>query len=231
MRTYGHLIRKLKICGPVLAYPITILSQLISQYCTNLEFVDCFESNGFFLLNSKTTACSLPFPSNSSVFLTGRNMSTADNMMFCLGDCVMQQLMVYDQDLSDFQYSVWQFEIKNCLCMGYTASFSCIINGITVGNFTIKDSTVGKYYSFNLLFPIPRKFLNLNRGYLNLAIRCSKQLPFGAGYVCISSHGRFSLLKARQDTKYINPIVPPFENSNPRQIFLLPFHTHFEKSG
>ena len=139
--------------------------------------------------------------------------------------------MVHNQDFSDFQYSVWQFEIKNCLCKGYTASFACDINGMTVGSFTIKDSTVGEFYSISLLFPIPRNYLNLNHGYLNLAIRCSKQLPFGAGSVCVSSHGRFSLLKTRQDMKYINSTVPPFVKSDCRQVFILPCYPYFAKNG
>lgn len=210
LQKYGHLIRELKVRGSVSPCLFPSLPERVRQSCPNLQFVDCFGTLSLFPLGSRTRAFSMTFPSALSVFSTVNRLNTSRNTMYSMNDCVMQQMILPSQTLSDFQYSIWQFEIKNHLQKHTTATFNCMMNGIVVGTFSIQDSTVGGMYSISLLFPLPPQRLALDRGYVSLAIQCSTQLPFGSGYVCISSLGRLSLLKSMDDTKYVDPSVPPF---------------------
>ena len=209
LRRYGHLIQCVHICGSLTVCLRERLYQVMRQYCTNLEYVDSFGIPSFFPLSGKTTAFSITFPSCSSDYMTGRR-DIDRYLMYSKNDCVVQCMDTHGQDLSAYQQSIWQFEISNHLCDGFSASFECVINSVVVGTFTINDASSGSVYAINLLYSIPKSSICLNHGYISLCVRCATQLPFGAGYARISSVGRVSFLQTPSDLKRINSTVPPF---------------------
>ena len=209
IRKYGELIRTLKIIGPLSILSPRRLYDVIAQYCPNMEFVDVLGIIGFFPLSKKTTAISFPFPSCSSDYLTIRD--PRDRFcIYSMNDSVCQNMSTCSQDLSRFGGMIWQFEIENHIREGFSLTFQCIINSFVVGSFSVADATTGRLYAINMYYPLPKIAGFLNTGILSLTIRCASSLPFGCGYVRISSCGRVSFVVDSKDFAKIDPIVPSF---------------------
>lgn len=171
--------------------------------------MDSFSLPYLIPLTDSVFAFSLSFPSTLSVFLT-KGITNERNVVYSAGDCIVQCMDLHGHALDGFTQSIWQFEIENGLHTGYSVTFECRVNNYTVGEFTLQDSSVASTYAINMLYPIPKCAAGANHCCLTLSLVCTTHLPFGSGFVRVSSLGRVSLLKSRDHISVIDPSVPEY---------------------
>lgn len=208
-REYGTLISTLRLRGPVSACTLESLFYVVTKYCPHVCYVDSFSLPYLIPVTDGVFAFSLSFPSTLSVFLT-KSIANERNVVYSAGDCIVQCMDLHGHALEGFTQSIWQFEIENGLQTGYSVTFECRINDYVVGEFTLQDSSVASTYAINMLYPIPKCAAGANHHCLTLSLVCTTHLPFGAGFVRVSSLGRVSLLKSRDLTSVIDPSVPAY---------------------
>ena len=219
LKEFGSFIKALYIYGDASKSLRRTLTKLVDKYCLNIRTVNSYDVPCVILGKDSITALSLSFPSSQSIYSCS-NCLNLKNMMYSNIDSIQQTMEIYDEDLSTFTKSIWQFEIANFLKTDTEIFFHVRINDVTVGCFSLISNEKVQYYRINLLFPIPDGVLSRQFHNLTLSLHCMSKLLPGDGYVIVSLKGRVLLLKEAGSYLLHDLSVPKFINPA-HQLWLL----------
>lgn len=208
-KRFGPFISVLELRGFASAALRECLYHVIHTYCVHLKALNTFHVPYLISVTAETTSFAISFPSCVSDYCT-LNALNSRNMMYSPNDSIVQSMELHQQDVSSFHSTIWQFTIRSNLHKGYSVSFQCSVNDFVVGTFSIEEHAGVDFYHINMLFEIPPEALSNTFRNLTLSLRCTSKLPFGAGFVTVTSIGRVYFVKNLNTASLVESTVPPF---------------------